>query len=400
MTTTAVPAIQWTPTGPVLPTEAQILAGAQADLNTAFGGNLNPSLETPQGQIASSLTAIIADKNSQVALVANQVDPDYASDLWQDAIGRIYFLDRIAAAGTVVQCTVVGLAGVSIIVGALTIDPSTGYIYACTTGASIPSTGSASASFTCLTMGPVAVPSSLNIYQAIPGWDTITPVSGVVGNLVETQQEFEIRRKASVALNANGSVQSVRAAVLQVPGVISCYAVDNPTSSPATIGGVSLAANSIYVAVVGGNSLAVATAIWSKKSAGCSYNGNTTVTVTDSAQGSLPYPTYSVQYETPTNTPILFAVQIKANPALAANIITLIQNAIVGAFSGQDGGAPVAIGSTVFASRFYAVVAATDPNCEVVSIQIGTTTANQNYLAMNINQYPTITATNISVTQV
>jgi hypothetical protein len=400
MTTSAVPPIQWTPAGPVLPTDAQVLAGVQSDLNTAFGGNLNPSLETPQGQLASSTAAIIADKNAQIALVATQVDPDYASGIWQDAIGRIYFMDRIAAAGTVVQCTVVGLSGVIIPIGALAVDPSTGYQYACTAGTTIPVSGSASATFTCLTVGPVAVPSALNIYQSIPGWDSITPVSGVEGNLVETQQEFEIRRKASVALNANGSVQSVRAAVLQVPGVISCYAVDNPSSSAQTIGGVTLAPNSIYVAVVGGNAQAVAYAIWSKKSAGCSYNGNASVTVTDSSQGSLPYPTYTVQYTVPTNTPILFAVQIKANPALAANINTLIQNAIIGAFSGQDGGAPVSIGSTVFASRFYATVAATDPNCEVVSIQIGTTTANQNYLAMNINQYPTISASNITITQV
>jgi len=34
--------------------------GRAADYNAAFGGGLNPSLETPQGQLASSTTAILA----------------------------------------------------------------------------------------------------------------------------------------------------------------------------------------------------------------------------------------------------------------------------------------------------------------------------------------------------
>ncbi|OYV46704.1 MAG: hypothetical protein B7X10_04780, partial [Burkholderiales bacterium 21-58-4] len=208
------------------------------------------------------------------------------------------------------------------------------------------------------------------------------------------------RRRASVALNANGSVESVRAAVLNVAGVLSCYAIDNPTSSAATVGGVTLAANSIYVAVVGGNSADVAQAIWRKKSAGCSYNGNTSVTVTDTSAAGQPYPTYTVLYETPTDIPILFAVQIKSNPLLPTTINTLIQNAIINAFAGEDGGPSAQIGATMYASRFYAAVSAVDPNCEVVSIQIGTTTANQNYLPFNIDQMPTISASNIAISQV
>ena len=37
------------------------IEAAIADINAAFGGGVNPSLSTPQGQIASSDTAIIAD---------------------------------------------------------------------------------------------------------------------------------------------------------------------------------------------------------------------------------------------------------------------------------------------------------------------------------------------------
>ncbi len=369
---TNVPAIDWTPAGPVLPTETQILTGVQQDLNTAFGGNLNPALETPQGQLASSLTAIIADANANLALVANQVDPDYAEGLWQDAIGKIYFLTRIPAAGTVVQCQCLGLAGTVIPIGAMAQDTSNNQ-YACTQGGTIPPGGSITLEFTNVAPGPIGCPAGTltTIYSAIPGWDTITnPQPGVLGNLVETRQAFEVRRKASVALNSQGSPSAVNAAVLAVPGVLNAYTIDNPQNTPQTIGGVTLAPNSIYCAVVGGEASAVAQAIWSKKSAGCNYNGNTQVTVTDPTIGSNPLPQYQVSFEIPAELPFFFNVQIMASSLLPTNIVALIQQAIINAFAGLDGGPAAAIGSTQYASRYYATVAAVASACEVVSIQI------------------------------
>ena len=91
---TSVPQIQFTDAGLIIPQESAILAGTQADINAAFGGGLNPQLSTPQGQLASSLAAITADKDSQIAFVVNQFDPQYASGRFQDALARIYFLTR------------------------------------------------------------------------------------------------------------------------------------------------------------------------------------------------------------------------------------------------------------------------------------------------------------------
>ena len=73
---TNVPAIEITDTGVIVPSEDDILQGVLADFNQAFGGNLNLNLDTPQGQLASSLTAIIADRDNQLARLMNQVNPD------------------------------------------------------------------------------------------------------------------------------------------------------------------------------------------------------------------------------------------------------------------------------------------------------------------------------------
>ncbi len=88
-TSTNVPPIVFTPTGPALPTESAILAGVLADENAAFGGGMSLSLSSPQGQLAQSLTAIIGDKNNQIATIVNQIDPNYAMGRWQDAIGSL-----------------------------------------------------------------------------------------------------------------------------------------------------------------------------------------------------------------------------------------------------------------------------------------------------------------------
>ena len=51
--TTNVPPITFnTATGFTGPTQQDILTGVQQDFNAAFGGGLNPSLSTPQGQLA------------------------------------------------------------------------------------------------------------------------------------------------------------------------------------------------------------------------------------------------------------------------------------------------------------------------------------------------------------
>ena len=144
--TTNVPAITWVNGSPVLPKEQDILAGVQADINAAFGGGVNPSLQTPQGQLAQTETAIIGEKNNEIAYIANQVNPAMASGIWQDAIGYIYFMTRIPGTGTVVNATCTGAVGTVIPLGAVAQDTS-GYLYSAITSGTIPSTGSITIDF-------------------------------------------------------------------------------------------------------------------------------------------------------------------------------------------------------------------------------------------------------------
>src|SRR5258708_100457 len=297
---TNVPPVAFNPaTGYAAPTQAQVLAGVIADINSAFGGGLNPSLSTPQGQLASSLTAIIAEVNDAFVNLSNQTNPDFALGPFQDAIAQIYFLERNPSQPTVVQALCSGGNGIVIPAGAQA-KAADGNIYICTQGGTIPIGGSITLPFACSVPGPIPCPAgTLNqIYQAIGGWDSITNATdGVLGVNTETRAASASRMAAPVGANSNGSLPSVPRAGRGVAGVLDAYVTENPSASPTTIGGVTLAANSIYVAVSGGAQLAVATAIWSKKAPGCNYTGNTTVAVQDSPSGYCPpFPSYNITY--------------------------------------------------------------------------------------------------------
>jgi hypothetical protein len=459
---TNIPSTTFTNSGFIAPSESDILTGALADFNAAFGGNLNPSLTTPQGQLSQSLTAIVGDKNDKLLALANGVDPAYADGRMQDAIGRIYYLTRIAAASTAVVATVTGLEGTIIPIGAQAVDQA-GNIYTSTASVTIPAAGNTTLQFAGVTTGAISCPVGYlsKIYQSIAGWDSITNLSaGVLGRDVESRSDFEYRRSNSVAANAQGTNQAILGSVFNVANVLDATVISNDTgittgasftgaisgtiltasaiygtisigymlsgtgitsgtyitggsgatwtisisqtvastAMTAAFGGVRLIPNSIYAAVSGGVSSDVAQAIWNKKSPGCNYNGNTSVIVYDqSQQYSYPYPQYTVTYQVPTPTPILFSVTMTNNSSVPSDSITQIQNAIIAAFAGQNGGTRARIGSQILASRFYAPIINLGAWASPIEIQLGIDAANMFSVLMRIDQEPTVSSSNISV---
>ena len=229
--TTQVPALTIGPTGPVLPDASDILAGRQADFQAAFGGNLAPALNTPQGQLASSEAAIVNDTYGAYAALAAGIDPATSSGRLQDGIARFYFLTRNPAQPTTVVLTCTGKTNTPIPVNAKAVDQA-GNVYLCTQAGTIPAGGSIDLEFACQVTGPTPAPAGYvdDIYQAIPGWDSCTNAAdGVLGNDVESPADFEYRRASSVALNSIAQTGAILGAVLStVTGVLDAYALENP----------------------------------------------------------------------------------------------------------------------------------------------------------------------------
>ena len=164
------------------------------------------------------------------------------------------------------------------------------------------------------------------------------------------------------------------------PAVLNALRVpSNDTAAPVTLQGRHAGGKcALRRPAVGGTSSAVAQAIWSKKPPGTPYysSANTSVTVYDRSAGyTSPYPSYTVIYEIPAGLTIWFAVNIVNSSLVPSNATALIQAAILASVAGQDGGLPVSIGGTVYASRYYANIAALGSWAQIIDILIGSANA-------------------------
>ena len=388
-----VPPVRFTPQGLQIPTEIEVLNGVLADFNDAFGGGLNLNLETPQGQLASSLAAVIADKNNVIAELVNQIHPEYAEGVMQDAIAQIYFLQRKPATDSAVVCEFVGLPGTQIPQGFIVQDAA-GNQWTLQQEIGIPIGGKVNG--TLIAAGQIEAPAhSVNVvYQALVGLDRVdNPHPAVPGRAEESRAEFAERRRRSVAINAHGTPQAVYANVFALDGVRDVYVIDNPKGQSVQAGATNytLKPHSIYVAAVGGDDTAVAEAVLRYAGSGCDFNGNTEITVYDHRY-SDPKPAYQVAFMRPNELPVYFRIKIERGAFIGAD--TAIKQAVINAFKGR-------IGANLYAIGYVAPVVQAVPNVHVLDVEIGLSAGSMgNSVAVGIDQTPVVRAENIEVVSV
>lgn len=370
---------------------------------------LNTEPETPAGQLIDSQTDAITQKDAEIAYLANQFNPVTASGIWQDALAKIYFITRHAAipSTAVIECR--GLEGTVITAGSQIRSSVDATIWQCTETGTIPAEGVIELPFACVREGAVtAAPNTLTrIVTGIAGWDSVTnPAAAVTGQTQETQGAFEQRRYLSVAQNSRSSAASVYGRVANLEGVLTVCVRQNRLSTPYVIDGVTLSPHSIYVSVIGGQDEAIAEALYNAVSAGCDYNGNTEVEITDPYTGALE----TVKFDRPEDLNIGVKVEVMKTDTLPADAVTLIQDAVYKNFYGESGeyvqGQPllrVALGDDLYASRFYVSVQNAGID-EILSIQVcsGFTSAGGvntwgSYVHIPINKNPVLLTSSIVV---
>jgi hypothetical protein len=418
--TTNVPLPQFLPTGLSIASEQAILTGVQGDYSQSFalaGKTLSVELTTPQGQLMSSQAYMVAAFQAALAQLVANVDPMTSSGAYQDALGRIYFLTRQAATYTLVTATVGGIVGQTLPAGSQAVDTN-GNVYASQTAVTFGSGGTATVVFQALVAGSSVVcgAGQLNrIYQQVNGWQSVTnAAAGVTGQDVESRAEFEERRAASVQIGGQGSIQAIRAAVANVPGVTDVFAYDNGSDAAITYGATNypIPAHSIVVSVTGGDKNAIAQAIWTKKDVGAGYSsqGVTTVAVTDSVNYGPPYPTYQVSFVwNPAPTNVFITVNVPNISSLPAAYIPLVQQAVANAFTNgytsPDGTINIGrarIGGQILSNQFSVPVSVALGGITPVSIFVAFTSApTSGYsVTMGIDQQPVCVNLNVTVNKV
>lgn len=354
---------------------AAVAAAWKAAFKSDNTAELNTEPETPAGQIIDSQTASITQKDSELLYLANMLNPLKATGIFQDALAEIYFLQRKPAipSSVVIKCT--GLPGTVIPVSAQIMSTADDTVWQNTEAQTIGSDGTCECVFECQSAGLISAASGTltRINTMVAGWDTaVNPRAATVGQNAETQGAFEARRYASVGLNSRGTIAAVYARVANCANVVSCIVRENKTNMPIEIDGYYIKAHSIFVSVVGGTDEDVAEAIYNSCSAGCDYNGNTTVAVTDSATKAVE----KVTFYRPEEFDVYVKVTLAGKDSLPDEYQKTVKKAVYDNFYGESaatiGGNPilrVAPGDTVLASRFVPSVLDAGIS-QVVSIRV------------------------------
>lgn len=416
--TTNVPIPSFSPTGLVTYDEQTILAGVQQDWVSAFainGKTLSTELTTPQGQLQQSQAYMVAAFQAQLAQLIANVDPMTSSGIYQDALGRIYFLTRQAATFATVAATVTGTVGATLPAGSQ-VKSSDGTIWASTAAAVYGAGGTASVTFQSLIAGsiPAAGVNDLRIYQQVPNWVAVSnSVPSVPGTNTENRVEFETRRAASVQIGGVGQPANVRAAIANVTGVTDLYVYNNGGDTAVNYGTTNypIPAHSIAIIVSGGANADIAAAINSKLDCGCGMSTAAglgtlvTVNVQDTVNYVAPYPTYPVRFVRPATTQVYMTVNVANLSTLPANYVLQVQQALAAAFANgftsTDGTISIPrarIGGQVVASEYAAPILALG-NITPVTIFVGTSPApsSGNSYTSGIDQQPVCPQLNITV---
>lgn len=390
-----IPKIQITDVGYVVPTTQQINDGAWQIIEASLGGNASRVQGSPQYQLATSITAIVRDAYDQIVQQANQFDPRYATGIFQDAIGELYFMERKRATHSVCPVVFEGLSGAVIPEGFEVRDVS-GRSWRTTGTYNIGANAKVTITCICDTAGAIeALPNSITVIpSALNGLDRVyNEDSAVMGYDEESRIDFNMRRRESVALNAKMTDDATRGAVLDVRNVVDAYVVSNPTDQTVTFGVTDYPAirNSIVVSVVGGSDYDVARAAFIKAGTGCSWNGNTDVTVIGEGFDSNP-PEYPIKLLRPDFKDVFVKIIVQDKSKISYITETEAKNSILNrAASGED---RVRIGKSFVPANYICGL----PKMGVKGIVASFDGIDwQNELPIGIDEYPSINEFRISI---
>jgi hypothetical protein len=106
-----------------------------------------------------------------------------------------------------------------------------------------------------------------------------------------------------------------------------------------------------------------------------------------------------VSFVVPAATPVYFDVSIQSSSSLPSDYVTLIQNAIVAQFNGENNNTPAGIGSQILALSYTGAILSAIPGLLLVSILVGLTSPGAAYdVTLGIDQQPTLDPSNVTVT--
>lgn len=297
--------------GIVIPDTSEIQSVVEQEWKDALGQDLPVTPETPQGVL---ITGEVSSRDSVArnnAFMANQMNPNYASGRWLDALSSWLGLTRDPAQSTIVYGVLLGGARNTIIPKgsrAVTLD---GDIFKSMATVQIPpDEGYAIVDFESDDVGPVPC-GALSFERPedlVLGWETVTnPTAGVIGTLEQSDTSLRAERNDTLALQGISTPEAQLSAVRALPGVTGAVFRENYTKVDATIDDVFLLASSVWLCVDGGETEEIGAALLENKTAGANWNGDILAPTVEKTSGQ----TYPVRFDRAEHIDVFVRVTLR-----------------------------------------------------------------------------------------
>lgn len=292
---------------------------------------IDPQLDTSPDQALGQMNGILAEKLGELWELAQvayaSISRDDAEGAQLDNVGALTGSTRLAPKQSFVFCNCTLLAAnspyaegslVANVSGQPTIQFANSAIV------TVAADGVVSVLFNATVNGPtIAAAGTLTqITAPVTGWSAVTnPHDATLGNFEEDDQDFRARQELEIAAAGSGTVDAIRADLLEsVPGIISANVVENTTFL--TDAATGTPPRSLQAIVWDGPGLAasndgIAQSLWDHKPAGTPYVGNSLGNATD-AEGILR----SVPFTRPTQRSVWLAFTVAFTPGLSPALQT------------------------------------------------------------------------------
>lgn len=359
-----------TSTGVIVPDTADIRSEVEAEWRTAFGQDLPVDPETPQGVMITMETESRDALVRNNAEVANQINPDISGGIWLDAIWSLTGGSRRGATRSRLNGVEFrGIASTLIPAGSIaTVSPS-GERFRTLVNILLDGTGFATSTMEAINTGPIAAAEGTltEVASSVLGWEQVyNPSDAVLGQVVESDVASRRRRRQTLALQSNGSPESIISRLYDTDGVRSLSFRENITNDPITIDGISIPGHYIYACVEGGSDQDVANALFQSKAVGPGYAGSITVPVTDAASGQV----YDVNFDRPVERTFQARFTVKSSPLDALNII---QNAVQSYVNGElEGDAGLVVNQNLSPFELAGAVNIVEPRIFITKVELST----------------------------
>ena len=375
--------VNLTSAGPLAPSYSDILSSLQTSFLNIFGSDAYIAPDSQDGQLLALFAAAINDSNAATIQAYNSFSPAFAQGTNLSTMVKINGIKRLSASNSSAPVLITGVAGTIINNGAC-LDVS-GNIWNLPTNVIIPVGGSITVLATAAKTGSIVAPSgSINqIHSPTLGWQSvISTADATLGSPVETDAALRLRQSISTSYPAVAVVNSIAAAVANVPGVLQSVIYENPTNTTDSNG---LPAHSISCVVSGGDPIAVATAIAQKKTPGTGTYGTTTEII------NVGGTNLTINFYEATNVSLTATIHITPKAGYNSLIGTAIQNSLV-AFIGQQ-----RIGQTIEFAEVLAACVGPTYKLESIVLTIGSTNYTNQDVPIAFNALPSLLLTNVTL---